>query len=195
VARVIQSKGFNENRFLLMLEGLGRFNDVVRIAGDRVGGRRSELRLVVEEALKDMEGYPDIEVDYEPAEGEILASEMLKYALINLFKNAAEAMKDSEVKKLFVRLENRSNRMFLVVKDTGCGIVPEYREKIWDSGFTTKEGGHGIGMGVIRKGVESSDGKLLFMNSTPGRGTEFVFAFRLRGNLEGFGMVPAPPAE
>ncbi|GAB4155695.1 MAG: hypothetical protein Kow00107_05520 [Planctomycetota bacterium] len=195
VARLIQEKGFDEKRFKFMMEGLERFNEVVRIAGDRVGGKKVELQSVIEETLKEVEeAYPEIEIDFKPDAGEIIATEMLKYALINLFKNAAEAMADSETKKLFVHMENRSNRLFLVVKDTGCGIPAEYAEEIWKTGFTTKKDGHGVGMDVVKKGIESSDGKMLFMNSKPGHGTEFIFAFRLRGSLEGYGAQRVPDA-
>ena len=62
-------------------------------------------------------------------------------------------------------------------------MPPEVRERMWESGFTTKETGSGIGMGVIKKGIEASDGRLLLCNSELGAGTEFIFAFRIRGEV------------
>jgi len=180
VRDVIKQKGLNERRFNLIVDGLNRFSDVVRIADGRVGGKRVRLADVVTQSLSIMEAYPGVTVDFEPAEGEVLATEKLGGALVNLFKNAAEAMVDSADKKLYVRMENKSRRVFLIVKDTGYGIPVENIERIWERGFTTKEKGSGFGMGVIKEGIESSDGTLVMLNSSPGNGAEFVFAFRLR---------------
>ncbi|MDZ7815563.1 MAG: hypothetical protein U5N86_06055 [Planctomycetota bacterium] len=52
VAQVIQDKGFNEKRFRMMLDGLGRFSEIARIAGERSGGKRTQLASVVDEALQ-----------------------------------------------------------------------------------------------------------------------------------------------
>ncbi len=200
MTEMIREKGFNEKRFRLLVEGLARMGEVMEIAGGRTSGVRRPLADVVAEALEFMNAFPDVEVEFSPCAGTVLATPELKSALVNLFKNAAESMADSPVKKLLVDMRVQGRHLFLIVKDTGCGIPPEDREKIWEQGFTTKETGSGVGMGVIRRGVRSADGNLVLLNSEPGSGTEFVFAFRMRSPIEEGGppsTIPpasAPPA-
>ncbi|MDZ7815562.1 MAG: ATP-binding protein [Planctomycetota bacterium] len=98
------------------------------------------------------------EVDYlVGAEGDVLASPLLKNALQNLFKNSVEAMEGCEEKRLTVVLESRDNRLILVVKDTGCGMSDAVKERMWERGYTTKETGDGHrDQGRHASGIESS---------------------------------------
>ena len=62
----------------------------------------------------------------------------------------------------------------LEVGDTGCGIPPEILERIWDPFFTTKGEGKGTGLGLATvRGIATSHGGFVHVESTPGRGTTF----------------------
>ena len=64
--------------------------------------------------------------------------------------------------------------MQLSISDTGAGIAPEIREKIFDPYFTTKEIGKGTGMGLaIVHGIVKSYGGFISCHSQPGEGTVF----------------------
>jgi signal transduction histidine kinase len=59
------------------------------------------------------------------------------------------------------------------ISDTGCGIPPEVKDKIFGLYFTTKQGGSGIGLAMTFRIVQLHDGTIEF-TSEPGKGTTFI---------------------
>ncbi len=114
----------------------------------------TDLNEVVREALAVFEGRLDgIELDCEltpnlpPAN---LDRELFKRVIVNLVDNAAEAMQDSLVKRLYVGTQAPSPELLeLVVADTGCGISPEDKEKLFLPYFSTKGRGTGLGLAIV----------------------------------------------
>ena len=93
--------------------------------------------------------------------------EMLKQCLINLIKNAQEAMTRGTIN---VRTRYTDGMVLLEVGDDGPGIPPELQEKIFSPFFSTKDKGAGIGLAMTRKIVNEIGGKLI-LTSQVGRGT------------------------
>jgi two-component system NtrC family sensor kinase len=93
-----------------------------------------------------------------------------------LLHNALQAMEGGTEKRLTIHLaqKDEANGMWAVVRftDTGCGIAPEIREKIFDAFFTTQAGGQGNGMGLttVKKIIDKHHGKIE-VDSEVGRGT------------------------
>jgi PAS domain S-box-containing protein len=82
----------------------------------------------------------------------------------------------------------------LAVRDTGPGIPPEIRDKIFDPYFTTKEVGKGTGMGLaIIHGIVSTSGGFVVCNSELGKGTVFEVFFPAFEREEDARLVPAAP--
>lgn len=108
----------------------------------------------------------------------ILADEkLISQVLINLLKNAVEALadrKDAAI-ELFA-FENSRSQIELVVKDNGPGIPPELMEEIFVPFFTTKESGSGIGLSISRQIMRLHGGSLI-AKSVPGKETRFSMLF------------------
>jgi PAS domain S-box-containing protein len=99
----------------------------------------------------------------------------LQQVFMNLMLNAVDAMKESAGGgELRIKSEAHDGQLLISVSDTGVGIPPHQVDKIFESFFTTK--GHGIGMGlpISRSIIESHGGRLWATNST-GRGATFQF--------------------
>ena len=94
--------------------------------------------------------------------------ELLKQSLINLVKNSMEAMPDGGT--LTVRTGLTRDYVFLEVDDTGQGIPPEIRDKVFSPFFSTKGKGAGLGLAMIRKIVDDIGGDVE-LTSKVGEGT------------------------
>ena len=70
--------------------------------------------------------------------------------VVNLVDNAAEAMQDSLVKKLYIATQaGAPDTVELVVADTGCGVTAEDKEKLFLPYFSTKGRGTGLGLAIV----------------------------------------------
>ncbi len=72
----------------------------------------------------------------------------LEQVLINLLRNALDAMRDCSTRRLEVRIDALDAQWRLSVSDTGTGIAPENLARIFDPFFTTKPVGDGLGLGL-----------------------------------------------
>jgi PAS domain S-box-containing protein len=95
---------------------------------------------------------------------------LLKQAVLNLVLNAAEAMPAGGQLRLV--LSRRGEMAEITVGDTGKGIPPENKQKIFQLFFTTRPGGSGIGLASTFRIVQLHNGSIDF-TSEVGRGTTF----------------------
>jgi hypothetical protein len=113
-----------------------------------------------------------VEVSLEDGGMEVRADrDLLKQALLNVVGNAIEAMPHGGA----LRLEAApgEDAAEIRISDTGAGIPPELREKIFRLYFTTKKEGSGIGLAMTFRIVQLHDGTIDFI-SEPGQGTTFL---------------------
>lgn len=99
--------------------------------------------------------------------------QQLKQVFINLFTNAAEAMKNGgtlSVSAAEARLDGK-RAVSLKVRDTGGGIPQEILPQIFDPFFTTKEQGTGLGLPIVHRIITNHGGRIQAMNR-PGVGAE-----------------------
>lgn len=94
----------------------------------------------------------------------------LKQALINLGINALEAMPEGGT--LNLSLEGVDSKATISIADSGPGIAPEIRDRIFTMHFTTKRTGTGIGLYVARVVVEANGGQIR-VDTEAGRGARF----------------------
>ena len=88
-----------------------------------------------------------VETYFEEDLPEVMAStNQMRQVLLNLFKNAKEAMPKGGT--LTVRTERQENNVFIHIQDTGVGIPEEIRNKIFEAFFTTKQKVKGVGLGL-----------------------------------------------
>ena len=100
----------------------------------------------------------------------------LNQVIINLIKNAIEAIEEKPVLKnefIFISTRFQSEKLIIRIKDTGVGMSEELKGKVFNKFYTTKAGGTGLGLGVCKKIIENHKG-CIHIESEIGKGTEFV---------------------
>jgi signal transduction histidine kinase len=119
--------------------------------------RKSQVRIRLEgeEAPRPVRGVPD----------------RLQQAILNLVLNAIQAMPGGGDLSLGATRVDRYVRV--TVSDTGPGIPKELAEEVFEAGVTTRPGGSGLGLSLVRLIAESHGGRVSY-RSVPGKGTSFV---------------------
>jgi signal transduction histidine kinase len=95
----------------------------------------------------------------------------IQQVLINLILNAMDAVADvpENRRKVVVSVENGAGGIAIAVRDRGHGIAPDHLPKLFDSFFSTKRKGMGLGLSIARTLVESHGGRIWAENG-PGEG-------------------------
>ncbi len=99
--------------------------------------------------------------------------DQMKQVLINLVRNAAEAMDADGERRIEVRIVTSGDAVMLSVKDTGRGMDKGDMEHIFEPFFSTREGGTGLGLSLTRHVVDEHGGRIECF-SDRGKGTTFV---------------------
>ena len=99
----------------------------------------------------------------------------MQQVLINLVLNAMDAVADvpESQRTIAVAVAREGGNAVLTVRDRGRGIAPEHRMKLFDSFFSTKHNGMGLGLSITRRIVDAHGGRIR-VESTPGEETTFV---------------------
>lgn len=138
----------------------------------------ADLNDVIENALAVFAGRLDgIEVrkNLAPDLPEVSVDrEQFKRLVVNLIDNAAEAMQDSHVKGLLIRTWAPTlDTVELVIADTGHGISPEDKEKLFLPYFSTKKRGTGLGLAIVNH-IATDHGAAIRVEDNLPTGARFI---------------------
>jgi C4-dicarboxylate-specific signal transduction histidine kinase len=160
---------------------VGRIRDQVKKVPPRMEG--VELNDAIEEVIALVRGELSkhrVSVQMQLAEGlsPVHGDRVqLQQVMLNLILNAIEAIisVDDEVRELVISTESSpSEGLLIAVGDSGPGVAPEDRERIFESFYTTKASGVGIGLSICRSIIEAHGGRLWADAHQP-RGAVFRF--------------------
>jgi PAS domain S-box-containing protein len=113
----------------------------------------------------------------------------LQQVILNLLQNASDAMRQVEdrPRQLLIRTErDEGDRVRLTARDSGIGFDPQALDRVFDSFYTTKKDGMGIGLSVSRSIIESHHGRLW---AAPNDGPGATFSFSIPRLPEGVTSV------
>lgn len=162
-----------------------RAGQIIRRLRDFVARGESErrvenLRKLIEEASAlALVGAKDtgvrVRFELSPGSDLVLADKVqIQQVLLNLMRNAIEAMETSATRDLVIATMPAENNMIAIrVTDTGSGIAPEIAGQLFQPFITTKRQGMGVGLSISRTIIEAHGGTIT-VGANPGGGTMFT---------------------
>jgi len=172
-----------------------RAGQIIRRMRDFVARGESERRvenvrkLVEEASALALVGAKDqgvrVRFEFDPAADLVLADKVqIQQVLLNLLRNALEAMESSVRRELSVATGLVDDDMVAIrVTDTGSGIAPEIAAQLFQPFVTNKRQGMGVGLSICRTIVEAHGGQI-GVEANPGGGTIFRFTLRAVSHKE-----------
>lgn len=187
------AEGISDEREELLREALDKAGDQALRAGQVVQRLRQfmshgetekrveSIRRIIDEAAAlalMVAKEQSVQVTYEldpAADGVLVDKIQIQQILLNLLRNAIEAMQSCERRALAVSTTPTVDGMIAVtVADTGPGIAPDVMSRLFQPFVTTKVNGMGVGLSISRTIVESHGGKIT-CEARPNGGTVFCF--------------------
>ena len=109
----------------------------------------------------------------------------LQQVILNLIRNGSDAMDavNDQPRQLIIRTDVDRNQVTVSVQDSGVGFSPEISERLFESFFTTKQEGMGIGLSLSRSIVEAHRGRL-WAARNDGPGATFAFSIPCDSGLQ-----------
>ncbi|MHB1206312.1 MAG: sensor histidine kinase [Rhodospirillaceae bacterium] len=127
-------------------------------------------------------GRTKVKLDLETPGGTVIADKVqVQQVMLNLLRNALEAMDQMETPTLTISTRTAADFVEFAVADEGPGLPEEIRARLFEPFITTKKDGMGVGLSICRTIIESHGGRL-WAEPNAGRGT--VFRFTLARALE-----------
>lgn len=145
---------------------------VIGLASHAIGRKKITLRKSIEPDV------PEMHCD----------AEQLQQVLLNMVINAIQASEDGD--NIVLQARTAQDRVWLDVRDEGCGVKPEHVDRLFDPFFTTKESGTGLGLPVAHEIVRSIGG-VLKVTHNPDRGMTFSVGLPFQAN-DGINAVARP---
>lgn len=177
-----------ESDFARLMDGYDRMLEAVKCVLNPLSSTKEEyeefsIATCLEEELKfsvlGREEDLSLEVSLESNQLVRVSQSHFRQVLGNLINNSFEAMLESEIKKLFVTVNDCENTVEVRIRDTGSGIDELQIDKIFEPMFTTKDGtkgqvrGNGLGLAHAKNTIESFGGSIQLRNHPLG-GAEVI---------------------
>ncbi|MFH1096441.1 MAG: HAMP domain-containing sensor histidine kinase [Candidatus Desantisbacteria bacterium] len=184
VAQTIKQIGDAVSRMSLFIEDLLNFARPIELKMDMVNVNNM-IKTAISELPETVLSGIEVKQELVDNISEISADfGRLKQVVVNLVKNAAEAMEGVERKKLTVGTDlcvcpdKEGDFIKISVSDTGKGIPAEEIANIFDPFHTTKKKGMGLGLSICNRFIEAHGGRIK-VESEVGKGTRFVVWLKL----------------
>jgi len=185
VARVRKAMALAAEQTLRSGEIIRRLRDFVS-RGEHEKRAESAAKLIEEASALALVGAKErgvkVRLATDPGPQVFVDRVQIQQVLLNLIRNAMDAMQDAARRELAIRVTMVDGMAEFSVADTGPGLAPEVADRLFQPFVTTKRHGMGVGLSICRTIVEAHGGRI-WTEPNPGGGALFRFT------------VPAVPGE
>lgn len=191
LTRMKYDKDYTDRHFNIITEELDRINNIVTqflylgkptnltYTNVNIAKVISEIKTFLTYELERQNINIHLKLSKEPIYAYI-SEDQLKQILINLIKNAEDALEQTTNPTIEIQLQQQSSEQACIIfKDNGMGISKETQEQIFEPFFTTKESGSGLGLYLSKKLIEDWNGHIQ-VQSHKNEGTTFIITFPLK---------------
>ena len=112
--------------------------------------------------------------------------EYLNGVFSNLLKNGIQSIPQGRKGFIKVNMDVKSDKVVVSISDNGTGIPEDLQKKLFTPNFTTKSSGMGLGLSIVKKYIESANGRIWF-ESEADKGSVFYIELPLMYTVEKFG--------
>lgn len=178
----------NMSRITVLTDRMSKLTSTLRTFAHKPNAelKRINVSAVIDEVLVLMHPRAQkeqVEMELFPKEKNLFVqagNTRLVQVITNLLSNALDALKDSQNKRLEVHWQKVDKYAEIRIKDTGSGIDPEIKDKIFEAFYTTKTSSHGLGLGlfIVYNIVKDFNGTLE-LEDEKGYGTVFLLKIPL----------------
>ena len=168
----------DKENFSKYINNIKRYaNDIALIIDEFIGfGRMPEptfilydMRKIIEEAIAGGNFDKTISYIFICSENEDFLckcdNKQILRALLNIFKNAYEAMQNIEKKVITIKLKKNQEQLIIEIDDSGPGFPDQLLDKITEPYISTKIKGSGLGLSIVKKIIDDHGGHLIVKNS------------------------------
>ena len=155
------------------------FSDFAKLPSNN--NSKIELNSFIPDVVKLYKDFDKVKIKLNIQEQKMIIyadSKQMLRVFNNIIKNAIQSYNKDETAFIFIECVKEGSQAVIKVKDEGCGIPPEQQDKIFNPYFTTKTGGLGLGLAMVKNIVESFNGAVTFETQT-NSGTTFIIRLPL----------------
>lgn len=181
-----RGKGEEYDRFLdritdTLIEQIDNLSNIATEFSNfaKIPRARNQVFHLAEQIQKVIELYgthDQVDIEFHPNGLEYIQvqadRDQLSRAIINLVKNAIQAIPEDREGKIDINLSRRDHMAVIALADNGEGVPEDLRDKLFSPSFTTKTSGMGLGLAIVKNIVENFSGYIWF-ETEPGKGTTF----------------------
>ncbi|MCW9711954.1 ATP-binding protein [Aliifodinibius salicampi] len=176
------------NQIERLTDKIKLINDVIAAqqsyAGASMNAYKTSLSEMIDDALALQAGSIErhglnVKKEMQEVDSIVIQRSKLIHVLVNIFKNAKEAMEDNppEKKDILIKSWQDEDWVYLSITDNGSGIKQENLNRIFTQEFTTKQEGHGFGLHSSANYIAEMGGKITVDSKGEGKGAAFTLMF------------------
>lgn len=175
IKEAIEDTNIIENRSSSLMQFVENYRKLTKLG--KTSFNKVNIKQIIENAInifKESLKTKGIKLELKIDESlEIVGDEkLLEQAIINLVKNAMEAISDIDKPKISIFAEARGDNVVVTIQDNGLGIEPDKIEDIFVPFYTSKANGTGIGLSLVKQIINLHKG-LITVSSNVNKGTVF----------------------